>query len=98
MKEEKKIDLRLALTRISNNFILYHDSLKAEVEPLIVASRHRRKGIGEALLSHIIEEGRKLGVRYLNVRPGGWISHDITIFHSQAIGCRCCNSYRCFRY
>ena len=42
---------------------------EAEVEPLIVASRQRGKGIGGALLSHIIEEGKKLGVRYLNVRP-----------------------------
>jgi len=42
---------------------------EAEVEPLVVASIHREKGIGRALLDRMVEEARELGVRYLSVKP-----------------------------
>jgi GNAT superfamily N-acetyltransferase len=42
---------------------------EAEVEPIVVATTHRGKEIGRALLNHALEEARKLGVRYLSVRP-----------------------------
>jgi GNAT superfamily N-acetyltransferase len=45
------------------------DGQEAEVEPLVVAATHRGQGIGRALLDRMIEEARKLGVRYLSVRP-----------------------------
>jgi len=45
------------------------DGREAEVEPLVVAAIHRDKGIGRALLNHVVEEARKLGVRYLSVKP-----------------------------
>jgi ribosomal protein S18 acetylase RimI-like enzyme len=42
---------------------------EAEVEPIVVASAHRDKGIGRALLNRMLEEAKKLGVRYLSVKP-----------------------------
>jgi N-acetylglutamate synthase-like GNAT family acetyltransferase len=42
---------------------------QAEVEPLVVASRLRSSGIGQALVDRAVEEARKLGVRYLSVKP-----------------------------
>jgi len=42
---------------------------EAEVEPMIVSRRYRRKGVGERLLRRAVAEARQLNVRYLNVRP-----------------------------
>ena len=42
---------------------------EAEVEPLVVASAHRSEGIGQALLAYVVEEARKLGMRYVGVKP-----------------------------
>lgn len=45
------------------------DGQEAEVEPMVVASVYRREGIGQALLECVIEEAKKLEVRFLNVKP-----------------------------
>jgi len=42
---------------------------ETEVEPIVVTSKHRGKGIGRSLLNHVIEEARKLRVRHLSVKP-----------------------------
>jgi GNAT superfamily N-acetyltransferase len=42
---------------------------EAEVEPMVVASPHRKTGVGQALLACMVEEAGKLGVRYLSVKP-----------------------------
>ena len=42
---------------------------EAEVEPVVVSSEWRSHGIGNMLLGHVVEEARKCGVRFLNVRP-----------------------------
>ena len=42
---------------------------ETEIEPLIVSRAHRGKGIGKQLISMIIDEARKRGVRLLNIRP-----------------------------
>jgi N-acetylglutamate synthase-like GNAT family acetyltransferase len=36
---------------------------ETEVAPIVVTSGLRGKGIGRALLKHVVEEARKLGVR-----------------------------------
>jgi N-acetylglutamate synthase-like GNAT family acetyltransferase len=45
------------------------DGKEAEIEPLIVSARYRRKGIGTKLLRHAVEEATKLGIRTLSIRP-----------------------------
>jgi GNAT superfamily N-acetyltransferase len=42
---------------------------EVEIEPIIVASSHRAKGIGQALLRHAVEEAKKMGVLCLSVKP-----------------------------
>jgi GNAT superfamily N-acetyltransferase len=42
---------------------------EAEVEPLIVATTHRGQRIGRALVGRMVEEARRIGVRYLSVKP-----------------------------
>jgi N-acetylglutamate synthase-like GNAT family acetyltransferase len=41
----------------------------AEVEPVVVSSLCRSRGIGTMLVEYVVQEARKLGVRFLNVRP-----------------------------
>lgn len=42
---------------------------EAEIEPLIVSQPYRNKGIGTRLVETIIVEARKMGIRFLSVRP-----------------------------
>ncbi len=41
----------------------------AEIEPIVVRSEHRNKGIGRALLDRAIKEAKELDARYLSVKP-----------------------------
>jgi N-acetylglutamate synthase-like GNAT family acetyltransferase len=41
----------------------------AEVEPVIVSSHWRSRGIGRMLVDFVVEVARNLGVRYLGTRP-----------------------------
>jgi HAD superfamily hydrolase (TIGR01509 family) len=45
------------------------DGRQADVEPVVVTAAQRRTGVGSALLAHVVREARRLGVRYLNLRP-----------------------------
>jgi len=49
--------------------LLVHWEEEGEVEPVIVSSPYRRKGIGTMLVQHTVQEARKAGVRFLSVRP-----------------------------
>ena len=40
-----------------------------EIDPVVVRSELRSRGIGRRLLEHGIEEARSRGVRFLNIRP-----------------------------
>lgn len=42
---------------------------EAEVEPLIVSKRYRRKGIGKQLINTVIQEAHKKKVRFLSIKP-----------------------------
>ena len=55
---------------------------EAEVEPIVVAPSHRGRGIGRALLGHMVLEAEKLGVRFLNVRPVARNAEAIVFFNS----------------
>lgn len=54
---------------------------EAEIEPVIVSSDSRGKGIGRALLKHAVEEAKKLGVLCLGVKPVARNEGAIRFFH-----------------
>ena len=54
---------------------------EAEIEPIIVAHKHRGKGIGERLIKYAIEEARKLKVLCLYVRPVARNKEAISFFY-----------------
>ena len=45
------------------------DSEEAEIEPVVVSSRYRSRGIGTMLVRHIVEQARSTRVRYISMRP-----------------------------
>lgn len=55
---------------------------EAEVEPIIVASGHRGKGIGKALLSYAVEETKKLGILFISVKPVARNEDAISFFYN----------------
>lgn len=58
------------------------DDQQAEVEPLVVSSEHRGRGVGQELLSHAVEQAKTLGVFCLSVKPVARNEEAVTFFHS----------------
>ena len=56
---------------------------EAEIEPLIVSQPYRYKGIGRGLVETVIAEARRLGVRFLSVKPVARNIEAIKFFHEQ---------------
>ncbi len=56
---------------------------EAELEPIVVAPAHRGAGVGARLAHVVIEEARRRGVRFLNVRPVGRNAEAIRFFHRE---------------
>lgn len=52
-----------------------------EVEPLVVNSEFRNRGIGSKMLKHAIEKARESKVRYLSIRPVARNQEAISLFH-----------------
>jgi ribosomal protein S18 acetylase RimI-like enzyme len=58
------------------------DDEQAEVEPIVVSSQHRGRGIGQKLLNHAIEQAKKLGVLCLSVKPVARNEEAIAFFYN----------------
>jgi len=56
---------------------------EAELEPIVVAPEHRGRGVGARLARHAIAESRKLGVKYVNVRPVARNLEALRFFHRE---------------
>ena len=54
---------------------------EAEIEPIIVATKHRGKGVGEQLIKHAVEEAKKFNVLCLYVRPVARNKDAISFFY-----------------
>jgi GNAT superfamily N-acetyltransferase len=59
------------------------DGEEAELEPIVVHPSHRRHGIGARLAKQAIGEARRLGMKYINVRPTGRNVEAIAFFHRE---------------
>ena len=55
---------------------------EAEVEPIVVSSKYRGKGIGKALLNHTIEEAKRLEVLCLSISPVARNEEAISFFYN----------------
>jgi len=42
---------------------------EGEIEPVVVSSPYRNKGIGTMLIRHVIQESKKMGIRFLSIQP-----------------------------
>jgi ribosomal protein S18 acetylase RimI-like enzyme len=60
---------------------LIQDDQQAELEPIVVSSQHRGRGIGQELLNHAIEQAKILGVLCLSVKPVARNEEAISFFH-----------------
>jgi GNAT superfamily N-acetyltransferase len=49
--------------------LLVHSREEGEIEPLIVSLPYRNMGIGSMLVRHVVEEAKKMGIRFLSIRP-----------------------------
>jgi N-acetylglutamate synthase-like GNAT family acetyltransferase len=56
---------------------------ESELEPIVVDPRVRSRGIGALLAERAISESRRLGVKYVNVRPVARNLEAIRFFHRQ---------------
>jgi ribosomal protein S18 acetylase RimI-like enzyme len=48
---------------------LFVNREEGEIEPVVVSSAFRNRGIGTKLIRHAISEAKNRGVRYLSIRP-----------------------------
>jgi len=56
---------------------------ESELEPIVVDPRYRSRGIGALLAQQAIAESRRLGVKYVNVRPVARNLEAIRFFHRE---------------
>ena len=45
------------------------NGMEGEMEPLVVSSRYRSRGIGTALVTHVVEQAKRMGIRCVTVQP-----------------------------
>ena len=57
------------------------DGEHAEVEPIVVTAKERSKGLGRRMLTHVVEEARARGVRFLSIRPVARNVEALELFH-----------------
>ena len=42
---------------------------EGEIEPVVVSSSYRNRGIGTMLIQHVLQEAKKMDIRFLSIRP-----------------------------
>ena len=60
---------------------LIEQEQQAEIEPIVVSSRHRGKGIGRKLLQHAVERAKAAGALCLSVKPVARNEEAIAFFY-----------------
>lgn len=54
--------------------------IQGEVEPVVLSSPYRDKGIGSRLVEHVVEQARGKGVRFLSIRPAARNERAISLY------------------
>jgi GNAT superfamily N-acetyltransferase len=62
---------------------LLFEGEESELEPIVVQPDQRSRGIGALLARRAISESRRLGAKYVNVRPVGRNLEAIRFFHRE---------------
>jgi len=62
---------------------------ESELEPIVVSPSHRTKGIGASLAQQAIAESRRLGMKFINVRPVARNVEAIGFFHREGFRSLC---------
>jgi GNAT superfamily N-acetyltransferase len=58
------------------------DGRSGAVDPVVVHSDHRRRGVGRALLGRVVEEARRRGLRHLTVSPSVRDAAALHVLHA----------------
>ena len=92
---EDYFDKHLSKVGPDRLWVAVHDSLtvgliglvveenEAEIEPLIVSKDYRGKGVGKQLIETVISEARKIGIRFLNIKPVARNAETIKFLYKQ---------------
>ncbi len=56
---------------------------ESQLEPIVVCPSHRNQGVGARLAQKAIAESRRLGLRFINVRPVARNAEAIRFFHRE---------------
>jgi len=54
---------------------------EAEIEPIVVSTKHRSKGVGECLIKHVVREAKKSNILCLYVKPVARNKDAISFFY-----------------
>ena len=57
------------------------DGVEGEVEPVVVTSKQRHRGVGRALVEAAVRAAAELGVQYLSAKPVARNVDAIAFFH-----------------
>lgn len=77
----ERIWVALAESEVVGFTSLIASGEEAEIEPLVVSSRHRGQGIGHRLVEHATTEAENLGVLCLSVKPVARNERVIAFFY-----------------
>ena len=66
---------------------------ESTIEPVVVDRRRRRAGVGRTLIETAIDESRRRGAKYVNIKPIARNATAIRAFHD--LGFRTLGHFRC---
>ena len=77
----EKIWVAISGAKVVGLVSLIEEEQQAEVEPIVVSSRYRGRGLGRELLNHAVEQAKAAGVLCLSVKPVARNEEAIAFFH-----------------
>jgi GNAT superfamily N-acetyltransferase len=78
---EKRVWVAVLADVVVGFAALVQEGEQAEVEPIVVSSKHRGQRIGERLLQHVTDKAKESGVLCLGMKPVARNEDAIRFFH-----------------